>query len=147
VDFGEVGDIERIDTKLLRLLLDEGYLPVLSPLGADAVGNVLNINADTVAARVAAELNAEKLVLMTATPGVMLDINDSTSLISRLTASQAREAIEKKIVDGGMIPKVEEAVYAIERGCGQVHILSSLEAHQLLLEVFTESGCGTMIVP
>jgi acetylglutamate kinase len=147
VDFGEVGDIERIDTKLLRLLLDEGYLPVLSPLGADAVGNVLNINADTVAARVAAELNAEKLVLMTATPGVMLDINDSTSLISRLTASQAREAIEKKIVDGGMIPKVEEAVYAIERGCGQVHILSALEAHQLLLEVFTESGCGTMIVP
>jgi acetylglutamate kinase len=147
VDFGEVGDIERIDTRLIRLLLSEGYLPVLSPLGADAEGNVLNINADTVAAHVAAELNAEKLVLMTTTPGVMMDLKDSTSLISRLTAAQAREAIEKRIVQGGMIPKVEEALHALERGCGQVHILSAIEPHQILLEAFTESGCGTMIVP
>lgn len=147
VDFGEVGDIERIDTRLLQLLLDEGYIPVLSPLGADADGDVLNINADTVAAHLAASLNAEKLLLLTGTPGVMTDLKDPTSLISRITADEAREAIEKGIIQGGMIPKIEESLYALGRGAGQVHILSALEPHQMLLEIFTRSGCGTMLVP
>ncbi len=147
IDFGEVGDIDRIDTRLLTLLLDEGYVPVLSPLGADGDGNVLNINADTVAARLAAEMNVEKLVLMTATPGVMADLKDETSVISRLTASEARQAISEGIIAGGMIPKIEEALYALDRGVNQVHILSAVEEHQLLLEVFTRSGCGTMLEP
>jgi acetylglutamate kinase len=147
VDFGQVGDIQRIDTELLRLLLDQGYVPVLSPLGADVEGNVLNINADTVASHIASELRAEKLLYMTGTPGVMADINDPTSLISRLTADEARQAIQEGIIRGGMIPKVEESLRSIARGTNQVHILSAIEPHQMLLEVFTKSGAGTMIVP
>lgn len=147
IDFGQVGDIERIDTGLIQLLLDQGYIPVLSPLGADAEGNVLNINADTVASRVASELRAEKLLLMTATPGVMADLKDPTTLISRLTAEEARDAIGSGVIAGGMIPKVEEALRALDRGCAQVHILSAIEKHQILLEVFTKSGAGTMLVP
>ncbi|MCB9507872.1 MAG: acetylglutamate kinase [Myxococcales bacterium] len=146
IDFGEVGDIERIDTHLISLLLDNGYVPVLSPLGADADGNVLNINADTVACRLAASLQAEKLLLMTGTLGVMGDMSDPTTLISRLTAEEARQAIADGIIRGGMIPKIEEALRAIDRGAGQVHILSAVEPHQILLEVFTPSGCGTMLV-
>lgn len=147
IDFGQVGNIERINTDLIRLLLDQGYVPVLSPLGADSEGNVLNINADTVASRLAAELGAEKLLMMTATPGVMADLNDPTSLISRLTADEARDAIQNKVIQGGMIPKVEEALRALDRGASQVHILSAVEPHQILLEVFTKSGSGTMLVP
>jgi len=146
IDFGEVGDIERIDTKLIKLLLDNGYVPVLSPLGADADGNVLNINADTVACRLAASLQADKLLLMTGTLGVMGNLNDPTTLISRLTAEEARQAIAAGIIKGGMIPKIEESLRAIERGVSQVHILSAIEPHQILLEVFTPSGCGTMLV-
>ena len=147
IDFGQVGDIQRIDTELLRLLLDQGYVPVLSPLGADVEGNVLNINADTVASHIASEMHAEKLLYMTGTPGVMADINDPTSLISRLTADEARRAIQEGIIKSGMIPKVEEALRSIARGTNQVHILSAIEPHQMLLEVFTKSGAGTMIVP
>lgn len=145
VDFGEVGDVERIDTHLISLLLDNGYLPVLSPLGADAEGNVLNINADTVACRLAASLQAEKLLLMTGALGVMADLDDPTTLISKLSAEEARGAIADGIIKGGMIPKIEESLGAIERGAGQVHILSAVEPHQVLLEVFTPSGCGTML--
>ena len=125
----------------------EGYVPVLSPLGADAEGNVLNINADVVACRVASELRAEKLLLLTGAPGVMGDLNDPTTLISRLTATEARQAIAEGIIQGGMIPKVEESLRAIDAGAGQVHILSALEPHQILLEIFTQAGCGTMLVP
>ena len=145
IDFGEVGDIERIDTDLISLLLDNGYLPVLSPLGADAEGNILNINADTVACRLAAKLEAEKLLLMTGALGVMADLNDPTTLISRLSADEAREAIADGMIKGGMIPKLEETIRAIERGANQVHILSAVEPHQILLEVFTPAGCGTMV--
>lgn len=147
VDFGQVGDIVRVDTDLIRLLLDNNYVPVLSPLGSDEEGNVLNINADVVASRLAAELQSEKLLLMTGAPGVMEDIKDPTTVISRLTIAEAREAIGSGFIQGGMIPKIEEAIKALEAGCGRVHILSAIEAHQILLEIFTKSGCGTMLVP
>lgn len=147
VDFGEVGDIERIDARLLELMLENGYLPVLSPLGADADGNVLNINADTVACRVAAALSADKLLLLTGAPGVMTDLGDPTTLISRLSTDEAREAIAEGVIQGGMIPKIEESLEALARGVGRVHILSAVEPHQMLLEVFTPTGCGTMIDP
>lgn len=146
VDFGLVGDVGRIDVRLIRSLLKEGYLPVLSPLAADKDGQLLNINADTIAARLAGELRADKLLLMIDKLGVMTDVNDPTSLISQLTVAKARQVIQQGIIAGGMIPKVEEAIHALEAGVPQVHILSALEAHQLLLEVFTESGCGTMLV-
>ncbi|MCA8979549.1 MAG: acetylglutamate kinase [Planctomycetes bacterium] len=146
VDFGQVGDIREVDPAMLNLALDNNIVPVLAPLGADDEGNVFNINADVVAARVAIALQAEKLVLLTGAPGVMEDINDPTTLISVLSLSQAREAIERGIIKGGMIPKVEEAHHALTNGVRRVHILSGLDPHQLLLEIFTESGCGTMLV-
>lgn len=147
IDFGLVGDIHRVHPEPLQLLLGGGYLPVLCPLSADDHGQVLNINADTVASRVAVALKAAKLLLMTATLGVMADLNDRSTLISQLSAEEAREEIRNGLIGGGMIPKVEEALYALEHGVPQVHILSGIEPDQLLLEVFTETGCGTMLVP
>lgn|SRR5690554_4173758 len=147
VDLGHVGDIVRIDTEFIRLMLDSNYVPVLSPLGSDDEGNVLNINADIVASRLAAELGAEKLLLLTGAPGVMEDMNDITTLISRMTVAETRQAIASGFIKGGMIPKLEESIRCLENGCERVHILSATEPHQLLLEVFTQSGCGTMLVP
>lgn len=147
VDLGQVGDIVRVDTEFLRLLLDANYVPVLSPLGSDADGNVLNINADIVASRIASELQAEKLLLLTGAPGVMQDLNDPTTLISRMTIAETREAIASGFIQGGMIPKLEESIRTLENGTKRVHILSATEPHQLLIEIFTQSGCGTMIVP
>ncbi len=147
VDFGEVGEVVSVDPTLLRHLLGQGYLPVLSPLAADDEGNLLNINADTVAARIAGALGAEKLLLMIDKLGVMHKLDDPTTLISQLDARQAREAITQGIISGGMIPKVEEALDALSNGVRQAHILSALEPHQLLLEIFTDTGCGTMLLP
>lgn len=147
VDFGEVGDVESVDPAALQTLLREGYLPVLSPLSADEEGNLLNVNADTVASRVASALKAEKLLLLSTTLGVMKDVNDPTTLISELNSAKAREAINRGIISGGMIPKVEEALQALQDGVKKVHVLSALEPHTLLVEVFTESGCGTMLMP
>lgn len=147
IDLGQVGDIVRVDTDFLKLLLDANYVPVLSPLGSDAEGNVLNINADIVASRIAAELQAEKLLLLTGALGVMQDLHDPTTLISRMTIAETREAIASGFIQGGMIPKLEEAIRTLENGCKRVHILSATEPHQLLIEIFTQSGCGTMIVP
>lgn len=147
IDLGQVGDIVRIDTEFIKLMLDSNYVPVLSPLGSDDEGNVLNINADIVASRLAAELRAEKLLLLTGAPGVMQDMHDPTTLISRMTIAETREAIASGFIKGGMIPKLEESIRCLENGCAKVHILSATEPHQLLLEVFTQSGCGTMLVP
>lgn len=147
VDFGFVGDIRAVDATPLHMMMDSGLVPVLAPLSADPDGNVLNINADVVAARVAAELRAAKLILMTSTPGVMGDLRDATTLISELKTDQAISLIRQGIITGGMIPKVEESIKAIDAGVEKVHIISAVEPHQLLLEIFTEAGCGTMITP
>jgi acetylglutamate kinase len=144
-DFGEVGDIVGTDPSLLRSLLDKEFLPVVCPLSADEEGRVLNINADNAASSIAISLKAEKLLLLSDTLGVMTDVKDPTTLISQLTPEQARGAIAKGIITGGMIPKVEEALEAIKQGVKQVHILSGVESHMLLVEIFTESGCGTMM--
>ncbi|MCC6547732.1 acetylglutamate kinase, partial [Candidatus Sumerlaeota bacterium] len=127
-------------------LLKDGFLPNISPLAADAQGNVLNVNADVAAARIASALKASKLLLMSDIPGVMEDTKDRTTLIGQLDTAQAQAAIKQGIISGGMIPKVEESLAALKNGVKQVHILSATEPHTLLLEVFTESGCGTMIV-
>lgn len=147
VDFGLVGDIASINKDLLQTLLDAGYIPVVSPVGVDEKGQILNVNADVAAATIASTLPAEKLLLMSDTQGVMTDLNDPTSMISQLSATQAREAIRQGIIQGGMIPKVEMGLKALEAGVNRVHILSATEPNTLLLEVFTESGCGTMLIP
>ncbi len=146
IDFGQVGNVKSVNTQILNDILNAGVLPVISPLSADASGNILNINADTIASSIASDLKADKFLLMIDKLGVMTDMNDPTSLISELDFKQAREAISQGIISGGMIPKVEEALKSLENGVGQVHILSAVEPHQLLLEIFTESGCGTMLV-
>ncbi|CAN5316316.1 acetylglutamate kinase [soil metagenome] len=147
VDFGFVGDVERANPAVLTALLERDFLPVISPLSSDAEGNILNVNADTAACRIAGAMKADKLLLLSDKLGVMTNVNDPTSLISTLTAAQSRQAIAEGIISGGMIPKVEDALDALSAGVKQVHILSAMEPHTLLIEVFTESGCGTMVLP
>ena len=147
VDFGHVGDVTRVNTSLLSLLVENGYVPVISSLGSDADGNVLNINADTVASLIARDLQASKLISMTTVPGLLRDAADPTSVISRLTVSEARAALASGTVAGGMIPKVEALVAAVEGGVERGHVLSGLDENALLLELFTAEGVGTLVEP
>ncbi|MFV1958447.1 MAG: acetylglutamate kinase [Planctomycetota bacterium] len=145
VDFGHVGDVTGVDTALLSLLVEHGYVPVVASLASDAEGNLLNVNADTVAAAVARGLSAAKLISMTAVPGVLEDRDDPSSVISRLTVAQAREALASGRIAGGMVPKVRTIIQAVEGGVEAGHILSGLDENALLLELFTNSGVGTLI--
>lgn len=146
VDFGFVGDVQAVDGTLLSLLMDNGYVPVLASLAADVRGNILNINADTVASVIAQHLDAGKLISLTSVPGVLRDVNDPDSLITRLTVSEAREALASGIVSAGMKPKIAAVVDAVENGVTRGHILSGLEHGSILMELFTRDGCGTLIV-
>ncbi|HKY05420.1 MAG TPA: acetylglutamate kinase, partial [Blastocatellia bacterium] len=145
VDFGHVGDIVEINSRLIKLLLDNGYVPVLSSLGADDQGNVYNINADTIAAEIAAHLRAEKLILMTDVDGILLDRDDPTSRISRLTLEEADRLVEQRIVSEGMIPKISAIANLIRRGVKSAHIINGSKRNALLREVFTDEGAGTML--
>lgn len=147
VDFGHVGDVTGVDTAVLRLLVEDGYVPVVASLGSDAEGNVLNINADTVAATIASDLGASKLVSLTGVPGLLRDKDDPATLISRLTVSEARAAIESGTVQGGMVPKVQTLIDAVDAGVGGGIILSGRSESALLLELFTNEGVGTLVVP
>jgi acetylglutamate kinase len=146
VDFGHVGDVEGVDGTLLSLLMEHGYVPVLASLGADADGNILNINADTVASVIAQDLGASKLISLTSVPGVLRDKDDPSSLIPMLTTAQAREVLAGGQVSGGMKPKIAAVVDAVEKGVRRGHILSGLDHGAILLELFTREGCGTLIV-
>jgi acetylglutamate kinase len=145
VDFGHVGDIEKIDTRLIELLLANEYLPVISSLGADGEGKVFNINADTIASEIAAELKAEKLILLSDVNGIYLDGNDETTKISRLTATEARGMIENGRATGGMVPKLQSLIALLERGIGSAHVIGGTTRNALLSEVFTDQGTGTML--
>lgn len=145
VDFGHVGDVTDVDTSLLSLLVENGYVPVVSSLGSDAEGNILNINADTVASFIARDLQAAKLVSMTTVPGLLRDPADPTTLVSTLSVGDAREALASGRIAGGMVPKVETLVAAVEAGVEAGHILSGLDENALLLELFTTEGVGTLI--
>jgi len=145
VDFGHVGDIESVDTTLLRVLMENGYVPVVASLGADAKGNILNINADTVAVEMAVDLKADKFLNLTQVPGVLRDLKDPDSLVTDLLAADADALISGGMVKGGMIPKVRTCVEAVRRGIPRAHILNGLEPHAILLELFTVRGTGTMI--
>jgi acetylglutamate kinase len=145
VDMGHVGDIVSVDTKLLDVLMDSGFVPVVNSLGADEKGNVLNINADTVATRLAVDLKADKFLFMTDVDGVMRDKNDPKSLISSITAAEIERDIADGRIAGGMIPKVRACVDALKGGVQRVHILNGNKEHTLLLELFTKRGAGTLI--
>ena len=146
IDFGHVGDVDGIDKALLELLLGGGYLPVLACIGADTSGNVYNINADLVANKAAALLDASALVLITDVPAVLRDVADPASRIARMTAAEGRKAIEDGVVTKGMIPKLEESFAAIALGVRAVHIVGKLAAGDLERAVTQPGSVGTMLV-
>jgi acetylglutamate kinase len=146
VDFGHVGDVVEINTRLLSLLLEADYLPVVSSLGADDDGSVFNINADTVAAEIAAQLKAEKLILLSDVNGIYLDPNDETTKLSRMTISEAEEMIQSGKATGGMIPKLQNLMQILSRGVKSAHVIGGNERNALLSEVFTNEGTGTMLI-
>ena len=145
VDLGLVGDVVGFNTALLDALWAAKFVPVIACLGADAEGGVYNINADMVGNQLAAALKAERLFLVTSTPGVLRDVNDPTSRIGTLTPAQARAAIADGTVTGGMIPKIEEALAVVDSGVGAIHILGKLGAGDLVRAVREPGSVGTTI--
>jgi len=146
VDFGFVGDIDSVEADILVKQLDNGLMPVVSPLSCDESGTVLNINADTVAAAIAAELGAEKLILLTGAPGVLEDINDPRSLISYIDRAELDKLRDDGKLADGMLPKAAAIDSALANGVNRVHVISYAVPDSLLLEVFTNEGTGTLVV-
>ncbi|AEK18956.1 acetylglutamate kinase [Methanococcus maripaludis X1] len=146
VDLGMVGEVEHVDTKLIDILVEKRYIPVISPIGVDHQGNDLNLNADIAAGDIAGAMDAEKLIMVTDVDGIMDDINDPSTLHRRLTIPQIEDMIEKELITGGMIPKIEACINALNKGVQSVHIVNGKTPHAVLLEIFTEDGVGTMVV-
>jgi acetylglutamate kinase len=146
IDLGRVGEVDAVDVPPIENLCLAGVVPVLPSLAEDEEGRLLNVNADTAAASVAQALQAEKLVFLTDTPGILLDKNEPSSLIRGLTPNECRELITRSVIDRGMIPKVEACLSSLEAGVKKTHIIDGRLRHSLLLEIFTKSGTGTEIV-
>ncbi len=145
-DIGFVGDVTRVDPKIIYDLLERDFLPIIAPIGMDDNYQTYNINADDAACAIAKAIGADKLVFLTDIEGLYKDINDKSTFISRLSASQAEELIGSGIIGGGMLPKISNCTSAIKNGVSRVHILDGRIAHCLLLEIFTNQGIGTAIV-
>ncbi len=143
---GFVGEVAGVNIALVESLVNSGYIPVISSVGADETGQAHNINADTVAGEIAAALGAEKLILLTDTPGILEDYHDSSTLLTKLDIQQARDLVNTGIVGGGMIPKVNCCVRSLAQGVRAAHIIDGRIPHALLLEIFTDQGIGSMIV-
>ncbi len=146
VDFGFVGDVERVDVGVLRHLLDGGFVPVVASLAADESGQAYNVNADTVAARLAIEIQAAKYFSVTGVDGVMDDVDNPATLHSYLDVAELESLIERGVVGGGMLPKLAACVEALRGGVPKVHIVNGRATDAILGEVFTNEGCGTLIV-
>lgn len=146
VDYGHVGDVVEVDASLINILLNSSYFPVISSLGADDEGRVLNINADTIAAEIAVDLKAEKLILLSDVNGIYLDPSDESSKLSKLTTAEARQMINSGRATGGMIPKLESLMSLVTRGVRSAHVISGSTRNAVLSEVFTDEGTGTMFV-
>lgn len=145
VDYGFVGEIISINSDLLNIMKDNGYISVVSPLAVDEKGDSLNINADVVAARIAEELKANKVIYLTDVDGLFMDKDDDTTLISSLNVGRCRELKEQGIIAGGMIPKIDACMKSLESGVEKVHIINGTIEHAIILEMFTDSGIGTQI--
>jgi acetylglutamate kinase len=144
-ELGFVGDVVEVNPAIIERLLAEDLIPVVSTIGADIDGQAYNINADTVAGAVAAALQAEKIVYLTDIAGLLADLDDPSSLVSSITATELRALVERGTLTGGMIPKIRACIDAVEAGVRSAHILDGRRPHVVLLELFTDSGIGTMI--
>lgn len=147
VDIGWVGEIDTIQTELITAIIEKNFIPVIAPIACDEDNNTYNINADYVAGAIAAELGAEKLIYLTDVEGVLRDVKDKTSLISKIKVDEIQKYKDDKIIQGGMIPKVDCCAESIKNGVAGVHILDGRVEHSILLELFTNSGIGTMLMP
>ncbi|MFM8379821.1 MAG: acetylglutamate kinase [Planctomycetia bacterium] len=146
VDLGFVGEVTRVDRLTIENLTYAGQVPVIPSMAITADGQKLNVNADTAATAVAAAIGAEKLVVLSDIPGVLLDVNDPESLVHSLSATEARRLIANGTISAGMIPKIEGCLDTLERGVRKIHIIDGRLRHSLLLEIYTTSGVGTELV-
>ncbi len=146
-DIGYVGEVTQINTAILEQLIHEDYIPVISSIGVGNDGVSYNINADTAAGELAAALKAEKLIMLTDVEGIFKDYKDKASLISALAIEKAHEMINRGVIEGGMIPKVEACITALQNGVNRTHIIDGRLLHSMLLEILTDQGIGTMVVP
>ncbi len=146
-DLGFVGEIEKVDSTLINTLLEADFVPVISPVGVDSFSQTYNVNADYAASAIAGALNAQKLVFMTDVEGILRDKDDPKSIIRKMNVREATELIADGTIKGGMIPKVECCLDAIEKGVKSVHVLDGRLPHSILLEIFTAEGIGTMLIP
>jgi acetylglutamate kinase len=145
-DIGFVGDVKQVNPKILYDLLDDDFLPIISPIGVDDDYNTYNINADDAACAIASALGADKLVFLTDVEGLYRDFNDKSTFMGRLTVSEADALIDSGMIGGGMLPKLTNCTNAIKSGVNRVHILDGRVPHSMLLEIFTKNGFGTAIV-
>ncbi len=145
-DIGFVGDVKKINPEIIQTVINEGYIPVVAPVGVGDEGESYNINADYVAGEVATALSADKLILLTDVEGIFEDYNNKETLISELKLNQIDEMITRGVISGGMIPKVECCAHAVNGGVTTTHILDGRTPHSILLEIFTDRGIGTMVV-
>jgi len=146
VDIGYVGQVESIDTRIIRDLLDGGYVPIIAPIGVGGDGESYNINADYVAAEIAGALQAEKLLLLTDVEGIYKNFEDKSSFVSTLHQQEAEDWIREGVLTGGMIPKVEACLRSLAQGTGKTHIIDGRLGHSIILELFTAKGIGTQVV-
>jgi len=145
-DVGFVGEIVSVDTMPIMHALWEGYIPVVTPLGTGEDGQVYNINADVAACRIAEALHARKLVFLSDVPGVLRDPSDESTVISTISTEEIPGLIREKVISGGMLPKIQSCLEALDAGVNKVHLIDGRVRHSLLLELFTDSGVGTQIV-
>lgn len=143
--WGNVGSIKSVDESVLEGFLGQDYTPVVQPIGLDEKGKAVNINADDLASALAKAMNAEKLIYLTNVPGLLEDEKDEKSLIRSVTTKELKQKLKWEELQGGMIPKVKGIIDAVEHGVGSVHIIDGRKEHSILLEVFTDSGIGTMV--
>ena len=145
LDLGYVGEIESIDAELAHRIMLGGIIPVVAPIARGSDGHLYNVNADSVAWKIAAELGAEKLVYLSNVPGILRDRNKPETLISSATLQESDALMKENVIVGGMIPKIEACMAALKAGVRKTHVISGLQQHSLLLEIFTPEGIGTEI--
>ena len=144
---GFVGNVSKVDPTIVNGLVSQGLVPVIATIGSDAEGQAYNINADTVAGAIAAAIGAEKLVFLTDVVGIRADADDPSSTVAQVTTAELEAMVASGAANGGMVPKVEACIGAVRAGVSRAHILDGREPHALLVELFTDGGLGTMVLP